>query len=277
MSQIPQDSLNLPVRVLYVEDEPALLLTWREILRKHGYQVTTAASVEQAKELMNTNKFEVLLSDFHISREGDGLAVASAFKKANADGVTIILTGYPDIDGALSLVHAHIDTYLVKPAEVKDVIDTIDRYVLEHRSTHTPHHHSLEDVLRGESASIQEEWLKQVRANAQLAAIKISNRERLDHLPEILREVSEPGKQAHEHKLEAARKHGAIRRRQGYTVGDLAEESRLLRRTIFLVLQRNLMEVNFSQVFPDLLKVTDSLEAQLKESLLAYVNHKKAA
>src|SRR5438105_10014922 len=137
MSQIPPDSLNLPVRVLYVEDEPSLLFTWREILHKHNYQVTTAASVEEAKELIDNNKFEVLVSDFNISKEGDGLAVATAFKKANPDGVTIILTGYPDIDGALSLVHAHIDTYLVKPTEVKEVIDTIDRYVLEHRSTRT--------------------------------------------------------------------------------------------------------------------------------------------
>ena len=82
---------------------------------------------------------------------------------------------------------------------------------------------------------------------------------------------------AHAHKLEGARKHGKIRRRQGYTVVNLAEESRILRRTVFLILQRNLLDLDFSQLFPDLVAMTDSLEAQLKESLVAYSDAEKAA
>ena len=166
---------------------------------------------------------------------------------------------------------------LVKPTSIEEVIQTISRCLERRQTARLPKRKRLEEILRGEAGSIQEEWLKQVKANAELAGIAIGDEDRIDHLPEILREVSEAGEAAHAHKLEGARKHGKIRRRQGYTVVNLAEESRILRRTVFLILQRNLLDLDFSQLFPDLVAMMDSLEAQLKESLVAYSDYEKAA
>ena len=268
---------KLAARILYVDDEPSLRQTWPQILEQNGFQVATAGTTQEAERLVTARKFEVLLTDFDISRKGDGLLIAASFKIVNPDGVIIILTGYPDIDGAMSLIHAHIDAYLVKPTSIEEVIDTISICLERRQMARLPKRKRLEQVLRGETGSIQEEWLKQVKANAELAGIAISDEDRIDHLPEILRELSEPGETAHAHKLEGARRHGKTRRRQGYSVANLAEESRILRRTVFLILQRNLLDLDFSQLFPDLVAMTDSLEAQLKESLVAYSDYEKAA
>ncbi len=103
---------KLAARILYVDDEPSLRQTWPQILEQKGFQVAIAGTTQEAERLVTARKFEVLLTDFDISRKGDGLLVAASFKIVNPDGVIIILTGYPDINGAMSLIHAHIDAYL---------------------------------------------------------------------------------------------------------------------------------------------------------------------
>jgi CheY-like chemotaxis protein len=55
--------MGVPARVLFVDDEEAILLTFSTILRQNGFDVTTAASVREALKLINTELFDVLISD----------------------------------------------------------------------------------------------------------------------------------------------------------------------------------------------------------------------
>src|SRR6266581_2903029 len=100
---------QLPIRILYVDDELSLRLTWPEILRQHGYRVSVAASVAEAAGLIATHKYDVLLSDLNIRHKGDGLALAATFKAANPEASILIITGYPDIDGDLQAIQDHTD------------------------------------------------------------------------------------------------------------------------------------------------------------------------
>ena len=59
------------LRVLFVDDEPNILLTLSAILRQKGFDVTTASSVPAALKLINSEEFEVLISDLNIGEPGD--------------------------------------------------------------------------------------------------------------------------------------------------------------------------------------------------------------
>jgi CheY-like chemotaxis protein len=45
------------------------------ILRRYGFTVTVAATVQGALALIRTQEFDLLLCDLNIEREGDGFTV----------------------------------------------------------------------------------------------------------------------------------------------------------------------------------------------------------
>jgi DNA-binding response OmpR family regulator len=104
-------------RLLFVDDEPAIRKTLSVILARYGCAVTVAATVAEAIEEIKTKEFDLLLSDLNIDREGDGYEVIRAMREVNPDCVTIVLTGYPDVESAVEGIHLGVDDYIMKPAK----------------------------------------------------------------------------------------------------------------------------------------------------------------
>jgi hypothetical protein len=57
------------------------------------------SAVSLPKTLTN---FDVLLSDLHMPHAGDGFTVVSAMRHTHPKAVTLVLSGYPELDEALS-------------------------------------------------------------------------------------------------------------------------------------------------------------------------------
>jgi hypothetical protein len=53
----------------------------------------------------------------------------------------------------------------------------------------------------------------------------------------------------------------------------VVEETRVLERCIFAMLQANLLSIDVSFLIPDMVRISDSLQEQLKESLRAYLDN----
>src|SRR3954463_6259411 len=119
----------MATRILFVDDEAGIRETLKPILERHGFEVTTASTVREALELLNHAPYDVLLSDLNIGQPGDGFTVVSAMRRVQPEAATFILTGYPDFDKALQTIRSQVDDYLVKPADVPTLIQTIKRSV----------------------------------------------------------------------------------------------------------------------------------------------------
>ena len=68
----------------------------------------------------------------------------------------------------------------------------------------------------------------------------------------------------------AAREHGALRRKRGYTATMLVEESRILQVSIFNTLQENLSRVDFNKVLLDVITIAGEADSQLKQAMFSY-------
>src|SRR2546422_8054771 len=118
------DGQNRP-RVLFVDDEPSIRLTLPPVLQEAGFEVRVSESVPDALFEINTNPFDVLISDLNIGEEGDGFLVVSAMRHIQPDCTNFILTGYPAFETALQAIHNQVDDYLVKPVEVGSLIKAV--------------------------------------------------------------------------------------------------------------------------------------------------------
>jgi len=118
--------------LLFVNDEPSIRLTLRPILQQRGYEVQAAGSVPEALQLIESRKFDILLSDLNIGEPGDGFTVVRAMRKVQPRCVTILLTGYPAFESAVEAIRQEVDDYVVKPANI-DVLVSIMKEKLSAR------------------------------------------------------------------------------------------------------------------------------------------------
>ena len=262
-------------RLLFVDDESSIRVTLAEILRNEGFDVTVCATVPEAIEAINKQKFDILISDLNVGEPGDGFTVVSAMRRVQPNVITFILTGYPDFESALKAIRNQVDDYITKPADVHSMVQSIRKHLDNPKLVHVPiPTKRVSDVLRDNKQQIVDAWYKLVMAEKDLAAIKLSRPERVDHIPTILdgiaRRVENHPEEPEPEALKAAANHGVTRFDQGYSIPQIVQEERLLQRVISNTLQAHLLVIDISTLIPDMVTIGDALASQLEESIRAF-------
>ena len=129
-------------------------------------------------------------------------------------------------------------------------------------------------ILERDTGPTISKWMSRVQCNEELAAISMSCQERTGHLPLLLGELVHRLRLVPNAKAlisSAARRHGILRRMQGYTIAMVLEESRILQLSIFNTLQNNLGSVDFSSVLLDVMTIADEMDSQLKQAVLGFM------
>src|SRR5450432_880986 len=125
-------------RLLLVDDNVAVLEVFKEGLQSCGFEVIAASTVSAALGLIASDKFDVLLSDLHIPEAGDGFAVLHAMRRANPEAITLVLSGYPALQEAISAILLQADEILSKPVGISEIAEIINKKLLTLRSGMPP-------------------------------------------------------------------------------------------------------------------------------------------
>ena len=120
-------------RLLFVDDEAAIRATLPVILRRYGFTVTVAATVAEAIQQIQDQKFDLLLCDLNIEREGDGYDVVRAMQKVNPTCAVMILTAYPAIESAVEGIHLRVEDYIIKPSNADALVALLAERLLAPR------------------------------------------------------------------------------------------------------------------------------------------------
>ncbi|HTS07887.1 MAG TPA: response regulator [Candidatus Eisenbacteria bacterium] len=261
-------------RVLFVDDEQMLRDMWSAILSGEGFEVTTCATVSEALSRITSEKFDALVADLNIGEAGDGFTIVSAMRRVQPQAVTLILTGYPAFQAALRAIHEQVDDFLVKPAEPKSVAEVIRQNLLRQRKHAPVLTERLNHVIEKHREDILESWYKAVESHPEIRKIPLPREERIDDLPRVLDGLVRPmddWEKVRAGRRSAAYRHGEKRRQQGYTSDLLLEETRILHRVIADCMQQNLLQIDISNVIPDLVEVHDRIQRTLQLSLDAFL------
>jgi CheY-like chemotaxis protein len=262
-------------KLLLVDDDEAVRYMLATVLEKHGYEVTTAASVPEALKLISSGSYDVLLSDLHMPGKGDGLTVVSAMRHANPKAITILLSAFPEMDAAAQAILLHTDQILIKPINIPALIEAIEQRL----ASEPPPSRVIESVATILESSVQstvDAWFERVEKDKKLTAIAMSHELRVGHISKILIDLV--------HRLRAfkalgckelvsvaAEKHGRLRCQQGYSAAMLVEESRMLQVSIFETLQKSLACIDFSILLNAVMTIADEVDSQLSQAMDSYM------
>ncbi|MDQ2644003.1 MAG: sigma-54 dependent transcriptional regulator [Myxococcota bacterium] len=134
-------------RVLVVDDEENLRLVLRTLLRRHGYEVETAASGEEGLALVDSFGPDVVLTDVRMPKMG-GLDLLETLRAKGNDATVIVMSAYGNMDMAIEAMKAGAYDYVQKPFKPDEVVLTLRK--AEERETLRRENRALRDEIRKE-------------------------------------------------------------------------------------------------------------------------------
>jgi CheY-like chemotaxis protein len=267
-------------KILLVDDNEELRKAMGAVLGASKFQVTTAANVSESLHLIDTQPFDVLLTDLHMPEAGDGFTVVSAMRHTNPNAVNLVFTGYPALQQAADAILLQADEVLLKPMAMPALIGVIREQLVKREMRPPTTIERVAAILERDAPVTISDWLGRVEREDELTCVPLSKEQRMGHLPKLLQELVQrlrvPRNLGTKHVSEAAVQHGKVRQSQGYSIPMIVEESRILQVSIFETLRNNLSSVDFSLLLTDVMTIADECDSQLKQTISSFMGQAAA-
>jgi DNA-binding NtrC family response regulator len=134
-------------RVLVVEDERAIQIALRGLLRREGYEVEAADSGEEAMRKADEAPFDLVLTDLALGRGMSGMDVLHALKERRPETAVVMITAYGSEKIAVDAMKSGAEDYVPKPFD-NDEIKVVVKRALERTRLEREHRMLLERVDR---------------------------------------------------------------------------------------------------------------------------------
>jgi DNA-binding response OmpR family regulator len=268
-------------KILVVDDSGGVHKSLRAELEVNQFQITTAANVGAALHLIDTERFDVLLSDLHIPGAGDGFTVVSAMHHTNPTAVTLMFTAYPALQESVNAILSQADEILLKPMAPKTLVALIREKLDKCGTRELANIERVASILERDALATIDDWLARVERDSELTCVPLTKEQRTGHLWKLIQELVHrlrvPRELGTKQVSKAAAEHGKIRQSQRYSLPMIVEESRILQVSIFHTLQKNLSSVDFNLLLTDVMTIADECDSQLKQTLISFTGQAVAS
>ena len=109
------------MKILLVDDEPALTLPLSRCLEHEGYGVAVAADGQQGLTLALAQDYDLLILDWLLPQQS-GLALCQQLRAQGKQTTVLFLTAKDTLDDRVLGLDAGADDYLVKPFELRELL-----------------------------------------------------------------------------------------------------------------------------------------------------------
>ena len=122
-----KDHSKSAAHILVVDDERSIRELLEITFRKEGYRVEVADSVEAAKRKLESQIFDIVISDVRMPGES-GVELLKLTKEISPDSFFLLITGVPTVETAIAAINSGADRYVIKD---HDLVDQLRRAVRE--------------------------------------------------------------------------------------------------------------------------------------------------
>lgn len=105
-------------QILVIDDEPDLRTLYELTLLREGYRVDTAGTVQEALQLLNAQRFDVVITDMRLP-DGLGTEILGHLKTQQRSERSIVITAHGSAENAVESLKAGAFDYLTKPVDLK--------------------------------------------------------------------------------------------------------------------------------------------------------------
>ena len=114
-------------RILLVDDERTVVFSLGRFLRLHGFEVDAAQRQAEAERLLDTHRYDVVLTDLRLTGTGgtEGLTIIEHARRVHPNALIVLLTAYGTeevLDAARDL---GVDTILSKPVLLDHLLEVV--------------------------------------------------------------------------------------------------------------------------------------------------------
>jgi DNA-binding NtrC family response regulator len=125
------------VSILVVDDSPETVELIKRNLESIGHQIYTAGNVQSAVKLLGTLDVNLVITDLKMPGE-NGMELVRHVAE-NCKGVaTLVITGFPSIQGAVESIKIGAEEYLVKPFTDDELFKSVERVLSKTRRDKKP-------------------------------------------------------------------------------------------------------------------------------------------
>ena len=117
---------NPKPRILVVDDDRSICKLMGSILEMESYPFRVAMSGEQARQAMDEERFDILVSDIYLG-DDSGLHLLERMKSANSDAEVVIMTAQGSMETAVHAVQNGAFDYISKPFVIDEVLGILHR------------------------------------------------------------------------------------------------------------------------------------------------------
>ena len=103
-------------KVLLVDDDEAILKLLVDEVSEHGYEVYSASSGNQAWEVFNENKPDIVISDYKMP-DGDGLELAKRIIEQDPSVPVTIQSGLSERETVIGFLNSGVFSFIEKPID----------------------------------------------------------------------------------------------------------------------------------------------------------------
>jgi diguanylate cyclase (GGDEF)-like protein len=133
------------IHVLIVDDDLSVRNTMQEYITNAGFSSLTAATAEEALELVEKKDFAVVITDIRLPGLG-GLELTKVIKKKNGADV-IVVTGYSDDYSYEEAINTGASDFVIKPVRLEELLLRLKR-VLKERQLSTERTRMMEKLQK---------------------------------------------------------------------------------------------------------------------------------
>jgi DNA-binding NtrC family response regulator len=112
--------LAVPMSLLVVEDEQTSQQLCVEVAESCGMKVSTATTVEEALEVLESRAVDIMLTDLKL-QQSNGLELLERVRDLYPQVAVVVLTQYGTIDSAVAATRMGAVDYVTKPFHVEDL------------------------------------------------------------------------------------------------------------------------------------------------------------
>jgi len=112
--------MSLKHKILVVDDEESLREFLEIMLKREGYEVTTAANGELALKQLKKKNFDIVITDLQMPKV-NGMEVLEKAKNIDSNLVVIVITAFGSTESAVKAMKLGAYDYITKPFKIDEI------------------------------------------------------------------------------------------------------------------------------------------------------------